>query len=81
MDCQRIPHFAGGLNKYSKERAKLYVNLKLRNRKKMKFGIKNPATVEEAMMFDAENGDTLWQDAINKVMANIRIAFEVLEEG
>ena len=31
----------------------------------MNFGIKVPATVEEAMIFDAKNGDTLWQDAIN----------------
>ena len=47
----------------------------------MKFGIKVPATVEEARLFDAENGDTIWQDAINKEIANSRIAFEVLEEG
>ena len=47
----------------------------------MKFGIKVPATVEEARLFDAENGNTLWQDAINKEMANSRIAFEVFEEG
>ena len=37
-------------------------------------------TIEEAMILDAEYGDTLWQDAINKGMANIRIAFEILEE-
>ena len=46
----------------------------------MKFGIKVPATVEEAVTFDTENGGTLWQDAINKEMSNSRIAFEVLEE-
>ena len=32
-------------------------------------------------LFDAEIDNTLWQDAINKEMANCRIAFEVLEEG
>ena len=47
----------------------------------MKFGVKVPTTLEEAMMFDAENGDMLWQDAINKEMANSIIAFEVFEEG
>ena len=47
----------------------------------MKFGIKVPASVEEARLFDAESGNTLWQDAINKEMANSRIAFEVLGEG
>ena len=47
----------------------------------MEFGIKVPATVKEDRMFDAQNGDTVWQDAIYKEMANSRIAFEVLEEG
>ena len=46
----------------------------------MKFDVTVPATVKEARMFDAENSDTLWQDAINKEMTNSRIAFEVLEE-
>ena len=46
----------------------------------MKFGIKGPANVEEARLFDAENGDTLWHDAINKEMANSRIAFIVLKK-
>ena len=32
------------------------------------------------MDLDAENGDILWQDAINKEMSNHRIAFEILEE-
>ena len=47
----------------------------------MKFEIKVPATVEEARLFDADNGDKLWQDTIHKEMANSRIAFKVLEEG
>ena len=48
---------------------------------KMKFGVKVLATVEEAMELDAENGDILWQDTINKETANSRIDFETLEEG
>ena len=47
----------------------------------MKFGTNAPATEEEAVTFDTENGDNLWQDAINKEIANSKIAFEVLEEA
>jgi hypothetical protein len=44
-----------------------------------KFGIKIPKTVAEARQFDAENGNTLWWDAILKEMKNVRPAFEVWE--
>ena len=46
-----------------------------------KFGIKIPKTIEEARRFDAENGNTLWWDAILKEMENIRPALEVCERG
>ena len=49
--CWRVKHIL-------KKGVKSLVNLK--------FGIKVPATVEEAVMLDAENGDTPWQNAINK---------------
>jgi hypothetical protein len=47
----------------------------------MKFGIKIPATVQEALELDRQNGNTLWQDAINKEFKNSNIAFQVREEG
>ena len=73
------PPSVGWLNRYlNKVIIKVNTN---RDKAKMKFGVMVLTTVEAAMMFDAENGDTLWQDAINKEMANSRIAFEVLEEG
>ena len=43
-----------------------------------KFGIKMPSTVEEALALDAENKNTLWYDAIQKEMGNVKVAFEVL---
>jgi hypothetical protein len=46
-----------------------------------KFGIRIPRTVEEALEFDKENGNTLWYDAIVKETGNVRIAFDVLEPG
>ena len=45
-----------------------------------KFGIQIPKTVEEARRLDAENGNTLWWDAIMKEMKNVRPAFEVWEK-
>ena len=64
------PPTGGGLNRYLNE-GKVINKVKTnRDKIKMKFGVKVPTTVEEAMMFDAENGNTLWQDAINKEMAN-----------
>jgi Reverse transcriptase (RNA-dependent DNA polymerase) len=45
-----------------------------------KFGFKIPKSVEEARQIDAENGNTLWWDAIAKEMRNVRPAFEVWEK-
>jgi Reverse transcriptase (RNA-dependent DNA polymerase) len=46
-----------------------------------KFGFKIPKTVEEARQIDAENGNTLWWDAIAQEMKNVRPAFEVWEKS
>jgi hypothetical protein len=45
-----------------------------------KFGVKIPKTVKEAKLFDRENGNTLWWDAICKEMKNVRPAFEVWDK-
>ena len=42
-----------------------------------KFGLRVPNTVAEALEIDKERGDALWQDAINKEMTNVRIAFDI----
>ena len=47
----------------------------------MKFGVKVPSSMEEALKFDAANGDSLWQEAIDKEMLNSRVVFQILEEG
>jgi hypothetical protein len=46
-----------------------------------KFGIRLPSSIKEAMKLDAENGNTLWMDALRKEMAAVMIAFEVQPEG
>ena len=47
----------------------------------MKFGVMIPSSVQEALELDKQNGNTLWADAIEKEMANNRIAFELLPRG
>jgi hypothetical protein len=46
-----------------------------------KFGICVPRTVQEALQLDVENKNSLWKQAIEKEMANVRIAFESWNEG
>ena len=50
-------------------------------KKNEKFGIKIPKNIEEARILDRENGNTLWQDAIAKELANVGIAFKVLGDN
>ena len=35
-------------------------------KRSQKFGIEHPKTVEEALILDAKNGNTLWADAMSK---------------
>ena len=44
-----------------------------------KYGIRVPKNVREAREIDAENKNTLWQDAISLEMKNNRVAFETYE--
>ena len=44
-----------------------------------KFGIRIPKTVEEAYEIDRTTGTNFWMKAIEKEMANVRVAFEKLE--
>ncbi len=50
-------------------------------KKQYKFGIKVPNSVDEALLLDKENHNTLWSDAIQKELKNVLVAFRLLEEG
>ena len=43
-----------------------------------KYGIKIPRNMNEARILDEENGNTLWQDAIAKELANVSVAFKII---
>ena len=44
-----------------------------------KYGIEVPRSVEHAKELDIKNKNSLWQDAIDKEMHNIGVAFQILE--
>jgi hypothetical protein len=46
-----------------------------------KYGIEIPFTVEKAYLLDAKNGDESWRNAINKEMGNLKVAFDIMEDG
>ena len=46
-----------------------------------KYGIEIPMTLEDAKRIDAGNKNTYWQDAIDKEMKNVAVAFEILKQG
>ena len=53
----------------------------MRQRRNIKFGIRILQTVQEAIQFDRENGNTFWQDAIEEEMLNVEVAFNFLDDN
>ena len=45
-----------------------------------KYGIRIPKSIAEAKLIDAENGDSLWMDAVRMDMKNVLIAFEEYDD-
>ena len=46
-----------------------------------KYGIELPTSVEHAFKLDSKNGNSIWRDAINKEMDNLKVAFDILHDG
>jgi len=49
-------------------------------KKVLKYGIKVPGSVDQAYLYDQENGNDLWHKAIEKELKNVRIAFRLMEK-
>ena len=76
------PAFAWWVTSVLAKRNRIIVAVNQRYHKRNhKFGIKVPRDWNEAVRFDGENGNTLWQDAVRKEMTNVKIAFKVLDSG
>lgn len=73
------PAFAWWVNTVISKQRHFISKVKSRIRKKrMKFGILIPQTVEEAYEIDRVNGNDYWRKAIEKEMKNNKIAFQFL---
>jgi len=74
------PAFAWWVPYTLKKRDRIIAAVNKRYHKRThKFGIRVPKTVEEARIIDEANGNTLWQDAIEKEMKNVRVAFKFID--
>ena len=76
------PAFAWWVPFVLKKRERIIAAVKKRYCKRnFKFGFEVPDTVQRAKELDRLNGNTLWMDALAKEMANVRVAFKILDDG
>ena len=82
---QAEPAFNWLVSYVLKKRERIISLVKKRNarylKRNQKFGIDLPNNVEEARILDEKNGDTLWADGIATAMANVKVAFQILDDG
>jgi hypothetical protein len=77
---QEEPAFAWWVPYVLKKRLQIVSKVKSKYwQRTHKYGIRIPKSIKEALMIDAENGNTLWWDAIVLEMANVRVAFQEYE--
>jgi hypothetical protein len=74
---QDEPAFAWWVPYVLKKRSQIVAKFKSKYwQRTHKFGIRIPKSIKKALMIDAENGNTLWLDAIVLEMSNMRVAIE-----
>jgi len=79
---QDEPAFAWWVTHVLRKRTAIIKRVNMRTAKKsMKFGIFIPNDIDHARKLDEENGNTFWEDAIQKEVANVKIAFQLLEHN
>ena len=81
VGIQHEPAFSWWTEHVLKKRDRMIAKVTKRyHRITHKFGIELPKSVAHAYEIDARNGNTLWRDAIEKEMKNVRIAFKIIPE-
>jgi hypothetical protein len=77
-----MPAFKWWIPYTLKKRTRILAAVNQRYQKRThKFGIRVPKTVEEALQIDRTNGNRMWEDALDKEMGNVRVAFNILPQG
>lgn len=80
-EVQDEPAFAWWVPYTMKKRNRIISKVKSKYwQRTHKYGIRIPKSVKEAFEIDKANGNTYWEDAIKKEMANVGIAFSPSEE-
>ena len=75
------PAFAWWVPYTLRKRDIIISKIKARIRKTThKYGIEIPRSVEHAKELDEKNNNSLWQEAIDKEMHNVGVAFQILED-
>jgi hypothetical protein len=76
------PAFNWWVSTVLKKRTRMINKVATRMKKNnMKFGVLIPMTVAEALEQDKINGNTMWADAIAKEYLNVKVAFQLLDDG
>ena len=85
QNLQAKPAFHWWVSCVLKKRELIISLVKKRNacylKQNEKFGIDLPKNVEESNYLDKKNDNTLWTDAIATEMANVKVAFKLLDDG
>ena len=77
---QEEPAFAWWVKSVLRRRNRIISKVKSKYwRTTHKYGIRVPKSVKEALQLDQINGNTMWQDAINKEMSKAKISWEILD--
>ena len=82
-NLENYPAFAWWVPTVLKRREKIISKLKTLRRahKNIKFGIEIPTSLKQARELDKSNGNSLWENAINKELDKVRVAFKLLENN
>ena len=76
------PAFAWWVPHVLKKRDRIIQKVKTRYRKRThKFGIEVPSSVQAALDIDERTGTDMWRKAIEKEMRNVKVAFDVRDDG
>ncbi len=82
INLQREPAFLWWVPSTLKYKSRLISKVKaVLHKNNMKFGIVVPRSIKHALQLDAHNGNSHWQDAIAKEMANVKVVFEFKSRG
>ena len=81
-EIQEEPAFIWWVSHVLKKRNHFISKLKTTvKNKQLKYGLKVPKSVKEALQIDKDNNNSFWSEAINKELRNVIVAFQLLEEG